>query len=252
VFHAEAAAELSKRRIKAGLPEAAAQQDAEEDGRPAEQQVAAEADVLLDMPARAPALPGGTQQQAAQQGPTALSAQQARPPQAAAAALPGGTQLYDATALPGGTQLHAATVLPAGTQQQAAQQGPTALSDQQAQPPQAAAAALPAGTQLHAAIVLPAGTQQQAAQQAHTALSAQQARPPQAAAAALAAGTQQHTTQEAHEALRACVALAVARGRLPLQPCGSWASGNTGPAAPTGSDDEDCDTMPTRKCARVV
>ena len=165
------------------------------------------------------------QQQAAQQEQP--QQQQARPAQATAA------------------------TLPAGTQQQAA----TALGPQQARLPQAAAAALAAGAQQHATqlapavpAVLPAGVQQQAA----AAPGQQQVRPPQAAAAALAPGTHQHTTQEAHEGLRAGVALAVARGRLPLQPCGSWASGNTGPAAPTGSDDEDCDTMPTRKRARVV
>ncbi len=126
-----------------------------------------------------------------------------------------------------------AATLPAGTLQQAA----TALGPQQARLPQATAATLPAGT----------------LQQAATALGPQQARLPQAAAAALAAGTQQHATQEAHE--RGCaqvIPLAVARGRLPLQPCWSWASGNTWPAAPTGSDDEDCDTMPTSKRTRVV
>ncbi len=98
-------------------------------------------------------------------------------------------------------------------QQQAAQP-----QRHQARPAQATSATLPAGT----------------LQQAATALGPQQARLPQAAAAALAAGTQQHTTQEANEGLHAGVPLAAARGRLPLQPCGSWASGNTCSMEPIG------------------
>ncbi len=243
VFHAEAAAELSRRRTKAGLPEAAAQQDAEEDGQPAEQHLAAEADVFLGMQAQAPALPAGTQPQAAQQAAAALGQkQQARPAQATAAALPAGTQQQAAaTPVPQQARLPqaAAAALAAGTQQHATQLAP------------AVPAVLLAGVQQQAPAVpavLPAGVQQQAA----AAPVPQQARLPQAAVAALAAGTQQHTTQEAYQGLRAGVPLAVARGRLPLQPCGSWASGNTGPAVPTCSDDEDCDTMPTSKRARVV